>query len=99
MADRLKFGLYGLLRGGGVDPGTLARRGRPAEQAGVESLWGGDPIALPRKDGEQPRLEVVVAVSYLAAVTRTVRLAFGVIVLPQRQPVLLAKQLTSIDIL
>ena len=39
------------------------------------------------------------AVSYLAAVTATVRLGFGVIVLPQRQPVLLARQLSSIDIL
>jgi probable F420-dependent oxidoreductase len=36
---------------------------------------------------------------HLAAVTRRVRLAVGVIVLPQRQPVLLAKQLTSIDVL
>jgi probable F420-dependent oxidoreductase len=98
MADRLEFGLYGLLRGD-VAPGTLARRGRLAEQAGFESLWVGDHIALPGRDGEQPRLEVVVAVSYLAAVTTTVRLGFGVIVLPQRQPVLLAKQLSSIDIL
>lgn len=98
MADRLKFGLYGLLRGD-ADPGTLARRGRLAEQAGFESLWVGDHIALPGRDGEQPRLEVVVAVSYLAAVTATVRLGFGVIVLPQRQPVLLARQLSSIDIL
>lgn len=98
MADRLKFGLYGLLRGD-VDPGTLARRGRLAEQAGFESLWVGDHIALPGQDGEQPRLEVVVAVSYLAAVTAKVRLGFGVIVLPQRQPVLLARQLSSIDVL
>jgi probable F420-dependent oxidoreductase len=98
MADRLEFGLYGLLRGD-VAPGTLARRGRLAERAGFESLWVGDHIALPGRDGEQPRLEVVVAVSYLAAVTTTVRLGFGVIVLPQRQPVLLAKQLSSIDIL
>jgi probable F420-dependent oxidoreductase len=98
MADRLKFGLYGLLRGA-VDPGTLARRGQLAEHAGFESLWVGDHIALPGRDGEQPRLEVVVAVSYLAAVTATVRLGFGVIVLPQRQPVLLARQLSSIDIL
>jgi alkanesulfonate monooxygenase SsuD/methylene tetrahydromethanopterin reductase-like flavin-dependent oxidoreductase (luciferase family) len=98
MTDRLKFGLYGLLRGD-VDPGTLARRGQLAEQAGFESLWVGDHIALPGQDGEQPRLEVVVAVSYLAAVTATVRLGFGVIVLPQRQPVLLARQLSSIDIL
>jgi probable F420-dependent oxidoreductase len=98
MADQLKFGLYGLLRGD-VDPGKLARRGRLAEQAGFESLWVGDHIALPGQDGEQPRLEVVVAVSYLAAVTAKVRLGFGVIVLPQRQPVLLARQLSSIDIL
>jgi alkanesulfonate monooxygenase SsuD/methylene tetrahydromethanopterin reductase-like flavin-dependent oxidoreductase (luciferase family) len=55
MADRLKFGLYGLLRGD-VNPGTLARRGRLAEQAGFESLWVGDHIALPGRDGEQPRL-------------------------------------------
>jgi probable F420-dependent oxidoreductase len=33
----------------------------------------------------------------MAAVTRRVRLAIGVIVLPQRQPVLLAKQLSTID--
>jgi hypothetical protein len=86
MADRLKFGLYGLLRGD-VDPGTLAQRGQLAEQAGFESLWVGDHIALPGQDGEQPRLEVVVAVSYLAAVTATVRLGFGVIVLPQLRQV------------
>jgi probable F420-dependent oxidoreductase len=38
-------------------------------------------------------------VSYLAALTTSVRLGFGVIVLPQRQPVLLARQLSSIDVL
>lgn len=96
----MRFGLYGLQRGGGVEPGTLAMRGRLAEQAGFESVWVGDHIALPAEQGgEQPRLEVVVAVSYLAAATSRVRLGFGVIVLPQRQPVLLAKQLASIDIL
>ncbi len=41
----------------------------------------------------------MVAVSYLAAVTTRVRLGFGVLVLPQRQPVLLAKQLSSLDVL
>jgi probable F420-dependent oxidoreductase len=94
----MKFGLYGLLRGG-VEPATLAGRARLAEECGFESLWVGDHIALPGDDGRQPRLEVVVAVSYLAATTSTVRLGFGVIVLPQRQPVLLARQLSSIDVL
>ena len=100
MAKGLKFGLYGLQRGSGVEPDTLLRRARLAEQAGFESLWVGDHIALPaEQDGKQRRLEVVVAISYLAAVTSRVRLGFGVLVLPQRQPVLLAKQLTSIDVL
>ena len=48
---------------------------------------------------EQPRLEAVVALAYMAAVTSRVRLAIGVIVLSQRQPVLLAKQLSTIDFL
>jgi probable F420-dependent oxidoreductase len=41
----------------------------------------------------------VVALAHLAALTTTVKLGFGVLVLPQRQPVLLAKQLTSLDLL
>src|SRR4051794_7519445 len=96
----MKFGLYGLLRGQGIEPDTLVRRARAAESAGFESLWVGDHIALPAdQGGEQPRLEVVVAISHLAAVTTRIRLGFGVIVLPQRQPVLLARQLSSIDVL
>lgn len=100
MAGWLKFGLYGLLRGVGVQPDMLVRRAGLAEQAGFESLWVGDHIALPAGEGGQnPRLEVVVALSHLAAVTTTIRLGFGVLVLPQRQPVLLAKQISSLDIL
>src|SRR5579859_2888366 len=99
MTDELKFGLYGLQRGSGADPGTLTGRAQRAEHAGFESVWIGDHIALPGQDGKQPRLEVVVAISYLAAATTRIRLGFGVLVLPQRQPVLLAKQLSSIDIL
>jgi probable F420-dependent oxidoreductase len=102
VADDLKLALYGLHRGSSVAPDTLARRARAAEAAGVESLWVGDHIALPvsRDDPpDQPRLEALVALTYLAAVTARVRLVAGVIVLPQRQPVLLAKQLASIDAL
>ncbi|HEX8858823.1 MAG TPA: LLM class F420-dependent oxidoreductase [Actinomycetes bacterium] len=102
MADGLKLGLYGLHRGSSADPDTMARRARLAEEAGFESLWVGDHIALPAGLPDppvQPRMEAVVALTYLAAVTSRVRLCFGVIVLPQRQPVLLAKQLASLDVL
>jgi probable F420-dependent oxidoreductase len=100
MADGLKLGLYGLHRGSSIDPDTLARRAGLAEEAGFESLWVGDHIALPggqRDPAAEPRLEAVVALAHMAALTTRVRLGFGVIVLPQRQPVLLAKQLSSID--
>ena len=99
MTDRMRFGLYGLHRDRNVDPEVLARRARLAEEAGFESLWVGDHIALPAGEGNPPRLEAMVALTYLAAVTSRVRLGVGLIVLPQRQPVLLAKQLTSLDVL
>jgi probable F420-dependent oxidoreductase len=94
----VKWGLYGLHRS--VDPEPVARRAGLAEAAGFESLWVGDHIAPPADlGGKLPRLEAVAAATYLAAVTATIRIGLGVIVLPQRQPVLLAKQLTSIDML
>jgi probable F420-dependent oxidoreductase len=96
------FGLYGLHKGENTAPEALARRARNAEDAGFESIWVGDHIALPPDapdDAYDARLEAVVTLAHLAAVTQRVRLASGVIILPQRQPVLLAKQLTSIDVL
>jgi probable F420-dependent oxidoreductase len=99
VADRMRFGLYGLHRDRNVEPDVLVRRARLAEEAGFESLWVGDHIALPVGEGNPPRLEAMVALTYLAAVTSRVRLGVGLIVLPQRQPVLLAKQITSLDVL
>src|SRR5579859_391044 len=106
VTNGLKLALFGLHRGSSADPDTLVRRARRAEEIGLESLWIGDHIALPSNaaatggdPAEQPRLEAVVALSFMAALTSRVRLGVGVIVLPQRQPVLLAKQLASLDAL
>jgi probable F420-dependent oxidoreductase len=96
----MEFGLYGIQRGS-IDPAVLAGRARRAEEAGFESIWVGDHVALPReaRGDTEARLDAVTALAYLAAVTTRVRLGFGVLVLPQRQPVLMAKQITSIDVL
>ncbi|MGE5335536.1 MAG: TIGR03619 family F420-dependent LLM class oxidoreductase [Nitrososphaerota archaeon] len=99
MAGSLKMALFGLHWYRDTDPETIARQAQRAEAAGFESLWVGDHIALPVQGDDEPRLEALIALTYLATVTRQIRLGIGVIVLPQRQPVLLAKQLTSIDIL
>jgi probable F420-dependent oxidoreductase len=98
----MRFGVYGLHKGENTAPEAFGRRARAAEEAGFESIWVGDHIALPPDapdDAYDPRLEALVALAHLAAVTERVKLGAGVIILPQRQPVLLAKQLTSIDVL
>src|SRR4030081_1854162 len=96
----MKLALFGLHRdSNATDPDALVRRARMAEEAGFESLWVGAHILLPPGVDAQPRLETVAALTFLAAVTGRVRVAAGVFVLPQRQPVLLAKQLTPIDVL
>jgi hypothetical protein len=72
MAEGLKLGLYGLHRGGSADPDTLVRRAHRAEEAGFESLWVGDHVALPHGPADppaQPRLEALVALTYMAALT------------------------------
>jgi probable F420-dependent oxidoreductase len=106
MVSRLAIGLFGVHRGANAEPEALGRRARLAEQAGFESIWVGDHISLPMGTRavaayppEQPRLEALVALGYLAGITSRVRLGVGVIVVPQRQPLLLAKQLTTIDVL
>jgi probable F420-dependent oxidoreductase len=106
VADGLKLALFGLHRGSSAEPDALVRRAQRAEEIGLESLWIGDHIALPSNaepsggnPADEPRLEAVTALTYMAAVTARVRLAIGVIVLPQRQPVLLAKQLATLDAL
>lgn len=97
----MKFALFGLHRGECIEPNTMIHLARLAEEAGFEALWVGDHIALPRDQpgSDLPRVEALTALTFLAAVTTRIRLGIGVIVLPQRHPVLLAKQLTSIDVL
>src|SRR5262249_34282868 len=46
-----------------------------------------------------PFLDSIAALGFLAAHTRTMKLATGVLLLPQHNPLLLAKQLASVDVL
>ena len=40
-----------------------------------------------------------IGLTFAAAATRTIRLATGIVILPQRNPVVLAKQIASLDVL
>jgi probable F420-dependent oxidoreductase len=77
-----------------------------AESLGYESLWTAEHIILedlppgqsPRP-GTTPFLDSMAGLGFLAAHTRTMKLATGVLLLPQHNPLLLAKQLASVDVL
>ena len=48
---------------------------------------------------DEPILDPLVALAHLAAHTERILLGTGVIILPQRNPVVLAKQVASLDVL
>jgi probable F420-dependent oxidoreductase len=48
---------------------------------------------------EDPILDPAVALTFIAAHTQRVRLGTGIIILPQRNPLVLAKELASLDVL
>jgi probable F420-dependent oxidoreductase len=102
----MKLGLYGINFGVCVDPEAAAAVARAAEAAGFESLWTAEHVVLPDPKtpdspipAQTPLLDPAVALAHAAAHTRTIRLGTGIIILPQRNPVVLAKELASIDVL
>ena len=106
MSGHLSFGLFGLNTGPCSYPDAAAQIARVAEAAGWESLWVGEHVVLPEPRTSaspmNPRdriLDPIVALTYLAAHTKRVKIGTGVIILPQRNPLVLAKQLASLDVL
>ena len=78
------------------DPRALLDYGVRMEELGYESLWVWDHILL----GVDPHFPIIESLSLLTAVaarTKTIKLGTGILVLPLRNPVVLAKQLSSID--
>ena len=60
----------------------------------IDSVWVSDRIAAPR-----PTLDPVVFMSYLASRMRNMKFGTSALVLPTRHPVVLAKQLATLDFL
>ena len=87
-------------------PDALVQAARAAEQAGFDSVWAGEHLVLPDPQvppspmvPQDPVLDSLLALTWAAAHTATIRLATGIIILPQRNPVLLAKQVATLDVL
>ncbi len=102
----MKVGLCSAAGGVCTRPGVLGRVAEHAEAAGFESLWVSEHLVVsdPRMppspmDPEDPILEPVAALAYVAARTTTLLLGTGVIVLPLRNPLILAKEIATLDVL
>jgi probable F420-dependent oxidoreductase len=85
---------------------------RRAEAAGFESLWGGEHVILPSKiessypytaDGKIPALpdtpipDPLIWLAFAAAAAPSMRLGTCILIVPQRNPLILAKELATLD--
>lgn len=83
-----------------------------AEKAGFESLWGGEHVIIPdtiesrypyTEDGkipaepETPIPDPLIWLAFAAAAAPTLRLGTCILIVPQRNPVILAKELATLD--
>ncbi len=88
---------------------TLAQS---AEAAGFESLWTIEHVIYPEgyessypydpsgkmmADASTPMPDPLIWLAFVAAATTTLRLGTGILILPQRNPVILAKELSTLD--
>ena len=102
----MKLGLFAVNMAVSAAPDQLVRAAQAAERAGFDSIWAGEHVVLPDPQvapspmaPQDPALDPLVALTWAAAHTSAIRLATGIIILPQRNPVVLAKQIASLDVL
>jgi probable F420-dependent oxidoreductase len=94
-------------------PELFGQLAREAEEFGFESIWTVEHVIIPQphmpypgsKDGQMPGGDNVaipdplIPLAYAAALTSKIKLATGIVIVPQRHPLYLAKQLASLDVL
>ena len=108
----MKFGIAFANTGPFVEPDAAAAFAKAAEANGFESLWTVEHVVVPSgyestypysADGKMPGHEdspipdPLIWLAYVAAATDRIRLATGILILPQRNPVVLAKELATLD--
>jgi probable F420-dependent oxidoreductase len=110
----MKLGLMFANTGAMVSPEGAAAVARHAEQAGFESIWTVEHVVVPanyeskypynrsgRMAGgdDAPIPDPLIWLSYVAAHTERLKLATGMLILPQRSPLVTAKELATLDVL
>jgi probable F420-dependent oxidoreductase len=108
----MKFGIAFANTGPFTEPAAAAEFARAAEDAGFESLWTVEHVVVPSDyrsaypysptgkmpgSDDLPIPDPLIWLSYVAAATSRINLATGILILPQRNPVVLAKELATLD--
>ena len=110
----MKIGISGIGMGKGSRPRTLQLVAEHAERLGFATLWSPEHVVLfdhyesayPYSDdgqflaaGHTDLTDPFVTLSYVAARTSRIRLATGICLVPERNPLVLAKAVASLDYL
>jgi probable F420-dependent oxidoreductase len=102
----MELGVQGLNAKAVLGPGDTVRLARLAEELGYTSWWAGEHVVLPSPRTPDapmaptdPILDPLVHLGFVAAVTTRIQLGTGIVILPQRNPLVLAKQVASLDAL
>lgn len=108
----IRFGLHGLGIGAGAQRTVIDAVAATAERSGFATLWAGEHVVMVdessspypySEDGQiavssdTDWLDPLVALSFAAAATNRIELATGVLLLPEHNPVITAKQAASLD--
>ncbi|MEA2646743.1 MAG: hypothetical protein QOE92_1826 [Chloroflexota bacterium] len=112
--SRMKLGLLYSNTMGAVQPDVATALAEHAEAAGVDTLWTVEHVVVPgnyestypyNRSGKMPGGEdgafpdPVVWLAFVAARTSRIRLGTAMMILPQRNPVITAKALATLDVL
>jgi probable F420-dependent oxidoreductase len=110
----VKFGIVFANTGYAATPEGAAALGQICEDAGFESLWTVEHVIVPAGyesaypysptgkmpgNEDNPIPDPLIWLTWVAANTRTIKLATGILILPQRNPIVLSKEVATLDLL
>jgi alkanesulfonate monooxygenase SsuD/methylene tetrahydromethanopterin reductase-like flavin-dependent oxidoreductase (luciferase family) len=97
----LHLGLILPSYGAGLDPERLVRAAVAAEESGFDSVWTTDHLVVPPEHAATygTIAEALVTLGFLAGRTQRIALGVSALVVPQRNPIVALKQLTTLDFL
>ena len=95
----MKLGVCVPNYGEGCSVEALRTVAAEAEKRGYDSIWCTDHVLMPKNSGTpyEKIFESVTTLAYLAATTNRLRLGISSLITPMRNPVVVAKQLATID--